>query len=185
MKCRIWGVVLILSLILAVNSYASGGGESATPSESASKSGGESVVTTVKKTVARTISTVATTAVTIAESARTFATYTRTHPDTGQTYSGRVSGYASPEVLVSRRQYTHPRRLSQFDDAVVDRSCSGCRVSVRGREQQLIDHHGGAQSGGGTSANINRGVARDNPLGRSYHHASNSRWGELHPYTGY
>ena len=193
MKCRIWGVVLILLLILAVNSYAGGNGESSTesqsvaesPSESTSKSGGESVVATVKKTVVRTISTIATTAATIAESARNFATYTRTHSDTGQTYAGRVSGFAPPEVLVSRRQSTHPPRLSEFDDAVVDQSCSGCRSAIRGREQQLIDHHGGSQSDGGSTANLRRGVAKDNRLGRYFHESSNERWGELHPYTGY
>ncbi|WP_157758729.1 hypothetical protein [Cystobacter fuscus] len=59
---------------------------------------------------------------------------------------------------------------------------------IRGREQQLIDFNGGAQSDTGKShrtENIVRAVAKDNPRGRRFHDAATIRWGELHRYTGY
>ncbi|WP_155893181.1 hypothetical protein [Cystobacter fuscus] len=59
---------------------------------------------------------------------------------------------------------------------------------IRGREQQLIDSHGGAQSDTGKphrTENVVRGVAKDNPWGRRFHDAATERWGQLHPYTGY
>lgn len=59
---------------------------------------------------------------------------------------------------------------------------------IRGREQQLIDFNGGAQSDTGKpyrTENIVRAVAKDNPRGRRFHDAATVRWGELHRYTGY
>jgi hypothetical protein len=59
---------------------------------------------------------------------------------------------------------------------------------IRGREQQLIDFSGGAQSDTGKpyrTENIVRAVAKDNPRGRRFHNAATVRWGELHRYTGY
>jgi hypothetical protein len=58
---------------------------------------------------------------------------------------------------------------------------------IRGREQQLIDFHGGAQSDNqapSRTENVQRGVAKDNPLGRLFHDAATKHWGQLHPYTG-
>jgi hypothetical protein len=59
---------------------------------------------------------------------------------------------------------------------------------IRGREQQLIDFHGGAQSDTGKpyrTENIVRAVAKDNPRGRRFHDAATVRWGQIHSYTGY
>ncbi|MFL5346059.1 MAG: hypothetical protein ACJ8AT_14820 [Hyalangium sp.] len=59
---------------------------------------------------------------------------------------------------------------------------------IRGREQQLIDFHGGAQSDTGKpyrTENIVRAVAKDNPRGRQFHDAATVRWGQIHRYTGY
>ncbi|WP_152622133.1 hypothetical protein [Archangium violaceum] len=59
---------------------------------------------------------------------------------------------------------------------------------IRGREQQLMDFHGGAQSDTGKphrTENVVRAVAKDNPRGRRFHDAATIRWGELHRYTGY
>ena len=39
---------------------------------------------------------------------------------------------------------------------------------IRGREQYLIDQHGGAQSQGGTSGNSIRGYAKNNPKASQY-----------------
>lgn len=63
-------------------------------------------------------------------------------------------------------------------------SRSDGRETLRGREQQLIDHHGGAISDGGSSSNRNRAVRKWNPFGEVYHDTSNYFFGELHPYTG-
>jgi hypothetical protein len=59
---------------------------------------------------------------------------------------------------------------------------------VRGREQQLMDSHGGAQSDTGKpyrTENVVRGVAKDNPWGRRFHDAATERWGQRYPYTGH
>ncbi len=59
---------------------------------------------------------------------------------------------------------------------------------IRGREQQLMDFSGGAQSDTGKphrTENVVRAVAKDNPRGRRFHDAATIRWGELHRYTGY
>ncbi|PTL76039.1 hypothetical protein DAT35_51895 [Vitiosangium sp. GDMCC 1.1324] len=58
---------------------------------------------------------------------------------------------------------------------------------IRGREQQLMDFHGGAQSDNPApyrTENVQRGVAKDNPLGRLFHDAATKHRGQLHPYTG-
>ncbi len=54
-------------------------------------------------------------------------------------------------------------------------------IAIRGREQQLIDAHGGAQSDGGTSANLIRGVGRRNPLAPIYDAASTAMFGPVTP----
>lgn len=54
-------------------------------------------------------------------------------------------------------------------------------AAIRGREQQLIDFHGGAQSEGGTSANRIRGVSKRNPLAEIYDKAATGMFGPLTP----
>jgi hypothetical protein len=59
---------------------------------------------------------------------------------------------------------------------------------IGGREQQLIDSHGGAWSDTGKpyqTENAVRGVAKDNPWGRRFYDAATDLWGQLYPYTGY
>ena len=111
----------------------------------------------------------------------TFVTYTRTNPENGQVYSGRTSGFGSPQNIVNARTASHPDRLDNFGPPVVDRAASGYNgyMAIRGREQQLIDSHGGAQSEGGNSANIIRGVSRGNPLAGEYNAASNAEFGPI------
>jgi hypothetical protein len=51
----------------------------------------------------------------------------------------------------------------------------------------LMDSFGGAQfdtQGLPRTENVNRGVAKDNPLGRLFHDAATKKWGQLYPYTG-
>lgn len=49
-----------------------------------------------------------------------------------------------------------------FGPAQLDKS-SANPAAIRGREQQLIDQHGGAQSAGGTSGNKINGISHRNP----------------------
>jgi hypothetical protein len=115
----------------------------------------------------------------------TSVTYTRTSA-TGQVYSGRTSGYGRPAALVAAREARHPERLAGFGPAVVDQVAYGAKgyAAIVGREQQLIDANGGAQSGGGTSANLIRAVGKNNPLGQALHALSNTYFGPLASYTG-
>ena len=53
------------------------------------------------------------------------------------------------------------------------------RSAIRGREQNLIDFNGGAQSEGGTSRNMIRAVSRKNPLRYIYYRAATSEFGKL------
>ncbi|MCL4215061.1 MAG: hypothetical protein KJZ74_14215 [Gemmatimonadales bacterium] len=111
-----------------------------------------------------------------------YVTYTRTNAATGETYSGRTSGFGDAQSLVTSRAAAHPARLAGFGPAVVDRVAPGTAqgyAAIRGREQQLIDANGGAQSHGGTSANLIRGVSTVNPLAGVYHAAAIRMFGPV------
>lgn len=54
-----------------------------------------------------------------------------------------------------------------FGPAVLDKSSTN-KAAIRGREQQLIDFHGGAQSMGGTSGNKINGISPLNPKRQFY-----------------
>jgi RHS repeat-associated protein len=101
-------------------------------------------------------------------------TYTRTGPN-GQVYSGRTRGFGDVVKIANERASGHDDRLANFGPPVVD-AVGGITdlAAIRGREQQLIDFHGGAQSDGGTSANIIRGVSRSNPRGPFYEAQANA-----------
>jgi hypothetical protein len=144
---------------------------------------------------------------------RVYATYTKFNTKTGRYYSGRTSMVvdlrqsleAQAERAVAVRDSNHhldeqdEPKSPMFEDAVLDRYDVGTAINyadryrdtaywrIRGREQQLMDFLGGAQSD--TQApyrteNIQRGVAKNNPLGRLFHDAATKHWGQLHPYTG-
>jgi hypothetical protein len=59
----------------------------------------------------------------------------------------------------------------------------GAYEAVWGREQQLVDFHGGA--GSYRVANLIRPVSALNPRSRIYHTYSDWFFGLLSPYTGY
>lgn len=48
---------------------------------------------------------------------------------------------------------------------------------MRGREQQMIDIHGGAKSEGGTSGNTIRGVSHNNKNAGQYENAAKKVFG--------
>jgi hypothetical protein len=145
---------------------------------------------------------------------RIYVTYTKVNKITKRYYSGRTSMVvdlsqrrdlqeAAAVLLRDQNHHTDEKvepKSTVFTNAFVDESDVGTAIDyaqryddiaywrIRGREQQLIDYHGGAQSDTGEpyqTENAVRGVAKDNKLGRRFHDASNELWPELHPYTGY
>jgi len=145
---------------------------------------------------------------------RIYATYTKHNKSTNRYYSGRSSMIVDLTqdlqlqaiLAVSLRDKNHhldessEPRTEAFTFAQLDNFDVGNAVDynqryndiaywrIRGREQQLIDYHGGAWSDTGKpyqTENAVRGVAKDNPNGRRFHDAATDLWKELHPYTGY
>jgi hypothetical protein len=118
---------------------------------------------------------------------KVYVTYTLTNPITGQRYAGRTSGYGDPYTLVlSRYRYHHMKALG-FMNPKIDVATVGLLgyPAIRGREQQLIDLYGKAQSEGGTAGNRIRGVGKFNLNSQFYHTMSNIHFGLLYSYTGW
>lgn len=59
---------------------------------------------------------------------------------------------------------------------MLDKS-SANKEAIRGREQELVDAHGGAQSMGGTSGNAINGIRPGNPKRDQYLEASRKEFG--------
>jgi RHS repeat-associated protein len=100
---------------------------------------------------------------------------------------------AADRIFKRRRDYHHIK-LTDLDGEIKDAvrgDVPRAKDIIRGREQQLIDLYGGAQSDPRNRKDtplINqiRGVAKDNKLGRDYHTLSNIYFREqLHEYTGF
>ncbi|WP_284415329.1 RHS repeat-associated core domain-containing protein [Acidovorax sp. SUPP3334] len=108
----------------------------------------------------------------------TYQTYTRYNPLTGDCYSGRTSGIDTPERNVRNRGYGQSLLNAEgFLPPVLDRSSTNYDA-IRGREQQLIDINGGAQSSGGDSRNKINGISPWNPRGPlRYIPAANAEFG--------
>jgi hypothetical protein len=96
-------------------------------------------------------------------------------PSKHKPYSGRTSGNGTPEENVARRDANHHMN-DTHGPAQLDKSSSN-RAPIRGREQQNIEKHGGAQSQGGTSGNRINGISPKNPKGDSYRKAANDEFG--------
>jgi RHS repeat-associated protein len=96
---------------------------------------------------------------------KTYQTYTRFNPRTGQCYTGRTSGYDDPETNVRNRGYGQAALNAEgFRPGVLDKSSENY-APIRGREQQVLEINGGAQSSGGTSRNKINGISPINPAG--------------------
>ncbi|WP_143195658.1 hypothetical protein [Archangium sp. Cb G35] len=145
---------------------------------------------------------------------RLYVTYRKLNKKTNLYYAGRTSMVVDlglplrlqAELAIRFRDRNHhvdenedPKDAS-FAQAQLDVFDHGAAVDynlryddpaywrIRGREQQLIDFSGGAQSDTGKphrTENVVRAVAKDNPRGRRFHDAATIRWGELQRYTGY
>jgi hypothetical protein len=112
-------------------------------------------------------------------------TYVTIHPVTGEVYVGRTSGFGDPESILSRRWANHTiLRAQGFPRPTIDRIADGITgyIPIRGREQQLYDAY---RLMGSTMKNAIRPVSPWNPAGRLYHAASDVRFGNIAPYTGY
>jgi hypothetical protein len=108
--------------------------------------------------------------------ARTYQTYTKPDTNGGPPYSGRTSGTGTPDENVAARDAGHDYTNRGYGPAELDQS-SANPDAIRGREQQLIDQNGGAQSDGGTAPNKIRGVAESNPNAEKYNDAANDEFG--------
>ncbi|MGF6767616.1 RHS repeat-associated protein [Paraburkholderia sp. GAS199] len=106
---------------------------------------------------------------------KTYQTYTKVNLETGVIYSGRTSGYGTPEQNVARRDLGH--HLDEcWGPAQLDRS-SNNSDAIRGREQQNIDEFGGARSMGGRSGNAINGISPTNPKMGQYMGAAANEFG--------
>jgi RHS repeat-associated protein len=93
---------------------------------------------------------------------KSYQTYTRYNPNSLQCYSGRTSGYDTPERNVSKRSASEKHLTDEgFEPAVLDRS-SNNPASIRGREQVMIDFNGGPSWWGGSSRNVFNGISPAN-----------------------
>ncbi len=113
-----------------------------------------------------------------ASAGKTYTSYTRAKTD-GTVYSGRTSGTKTPEQQVAARtsQSDHQAKTAEgYGPTQVDRNSSN-PDAIRGREQQLIEQHGGAQSQGGTSGNKINGVSPNNPNATRYKAACTKEFG--------
>jgi hypothetical protein len=110
---------------------------------------------------------------------KTYQTYTKPplDPKTHGTYSGRTSGKNTPKKNVTKRDQDHHMN-DTHGPAVLDKSSKN-KKAIRGREQQLIDKNGKAQSDGGTSGNAVRGVSERNKNKGKYEKAANREFGKL------
>jgi RHS repeat-associated protein len=117
-----------------------------------------------------------------------YLTYTKQRVVGGRTttYSGRTAGYGrTPEEVLNRRDRGHHMNALGFGKASIDRAVRSVatvndavtRAAIRGREQMLIDHYGGARSQGGTSGNAINGISPYNLARPIYLGASEAMFG--------
>jgi hypothetical protein len=108
----------------------------------------------------------------------TYQTYTRYNPFTNKCYTGRTSGTGTPQGNINARaaQQAH-LNAELFDPPILDKSSTNSSA-IRGREQLVIDVNGGAQSAGGYSRNMIRGVSEYNPYRFYYEGQALNEFGE-------
>ncbi len=108
---------------------------------------------------------------------KTFQTYQKSNSKTGKVYSGKTSGTKTAEQNVAARDANHHMNEKGFGEAQLDKSSTSADA-IRGREQQLIQESGSAQSQGGTSGNAINGVSPTNPKADIYKNAAEQEFGK-------
>lgn len=108
---------------------------------------------------------------------RTYQTYTKRNPITGEIYSGRASGFGTPQENIAKRDAGHHMNDKGFGRAELDKTSSN-ENAIRGREQMNIDRNGGAKSQGGTSGNRINGISSRNKNRQKYLDAARDEFGE-------
>ena len=110
---------------------------------------------------------------------RTYATYILSNPETGQVYIGRCSGYGNLEKIIFRRLYSHKYYKRGFTIIQIDKAMQGvdARISIRGREQLLIDFYGGIKNP--IVANKIRAVSKFNRRQKRMYSLSEKYFGKL------
>ncbi len=108
---------------------------------------------------------------------KTYQTYIKRNKAGGNPYAGKTSGTGTAAKNIAKRDRNHHMNDKGFGPARVDRS-SNNEDSIRGREQQLIERHGGANRTGGTSGNQNNGVGPRNKKAQQYRDAAQEEFGE-------
>jgi len=98
---------------------------------------------------------------------RIYLTYFKKNQFTGQIYCGRTSGFGNIRNIIRNRDRKHHKNKDGFGAAQVDKVSENSEA-IRGREQQLIDEHGGAKSSGGTSGNIINAIGLRNKKRNKY-----------------
>lgn len=110
------------------------------------------------------------------QAGKTYQTYTKVNAETGVVYSGKTSGKGTPLQNIARRDAGHHMNQQGFGPAQLDKSSANPQA-IRGREQQLIERNGGAQSQGGTSGNKINGISPQNPNGAACRAAAIKEFG--------
>ncbi|MBP6738640.1 MAG: hypothetical protein KA146_01560 [Leptospiraceae bacterium] len=105
-----------------------------------------------------------------------YVTYTKKNKNTDEVYSGRTSGENtnSPEDadrIISARDKYHHKNKDGYEKANLDQE-SLDKDAIRGREQLLIEHFGGAKSEDGSSGNSRNSIARTNEKRDQYINAA-------------
>lgn len=112
-----------------------------------------------------------------------FLTYIKKHNEKDEVYSGMASGEwdGSSESIgkvLEKRDSHHHKNEDNFGPAILD-EFSEDKDAIRGREQMLIEHYGGAQSQGGTSGNKINGISPKNTKKNSYISAAIKLFGTI------
>ncbi|MGH8016782.1 MAG: fascin domain-containing protein, partial [Opitutaceae bacterium] len=129
-----------------------------------------------------------------------YVVYEKTQSGTDRVYTGLTRGVGSPVEVVNRRDAAHwfLNHIQSYNGARINASIStqGFRpyaeAAIRGREQQVMDFHGGALSdldrpydGKLRASNRIRGVAKLNGSGYSFWKTSNDAFGgQVFRFTG-
>lgn len=112
-----------------------------------------------------------------------FIVYKKKHKETGVLYSGKSSGeYTGSKTdarkILEKRDKYHHKNAKGFDKAILEQQSTD-EDAVRGYEQMMIDHYGGAQSSGGTSGNQYNSISPKNKKKQQYLEAALKVFGPL------